>query len=109
MFFSGYPAHALKTQPEKRRLACRRLGYGRFVTSGRDSEEPIGEEVPVADAVEQRLSVGETPELSEHFQPTELDEIAAEAKAPEDVNPADWQEQWTSADNRSDEWDGDLG
>jgi hypothetical protein len=79
------------------------------VTYGRDADEPIGEDVPVADAVEQRRTVGETPELSEDLQPTELDQIAAEKKAPEDVDPADWQEQWTSADTGADDWDRDLG
>jgi hypothetical protein len=79
------------------------------VTYGPDADEPIGEDVPVADAVEQRRSVGEAPELTEDFQPTELDKIASEADAPQDVDPADWQEQWTSADIGADDWDGDPG
>lgn len=67
-------------------------------------DEPIDEEVPVADAVEQRLEVGQTPHLSENVEPTEVNEIFTEA-APVDANPADWQEQQTTAD---DEW-GDTG
>jgi uncharacterized protein YjbJ (UPF0337 family) len=54
-------------------------GSFRSVTLGADSDEPIGEEVPIADAVEQRLPVGETRELSEDFQPTEASAIASEA------------------------------
>ena len=67
-------------------------------------DEPIDEEVPVADALEQRLEVGQTPHLSENVEPTEVNEIFTEA-APVDANPADWQEQQTTAD---DEW-GDTG
>ena len=73
------------------------------MTHSPDSDEPIGEEVPIPDAVDQRLAVGETPELSENFQPTEASAIAAETPAPTDVNPADWQEQLTSADTGEDE------
>ena len=61
--------------------------------------------MPLADAVEQRLPVGETRELSEDFQPTEASAIASEAPAPTDVNPADWQEQLTSADTGEKDWD----
>jgi len=75
------------------------------VTLGPDSDEPIGEEVPIADAVEQRLPVGETRELSEDFQPTEASQIAAGNPAPTDVDPADWQEQLTSADTGDEDWD----
>jgi hypothetical protein len=88
------------------RLTRGRLGYGRSVTYGRDIDEPIGDQVPVEDAVQQRLPVSETRELSEDFQPTELDEIAVQDEAPDDANLADWQEQRTSADI-PDEWDGD--
>ena len=78
------------------------------VTRGPDSDEPIGEEVPIADAVEQRLTVGEPRELSEDFQPTQASEIAADAPAPTDVDPADWQEQLTTADTGDEDWDEDL-
>jgi hypothetical protein len=77
------------------------------VTHGRDTDEPIGDQVPVADAVEQRLPVGEPRELSEDFQPTETSEIAAQAAPPDEANPADWQEQLTSAETDAD-WDADL-
>jgi hypothetical protein len=40
-------------------------------------DEPIDDQVPVADAVEQRHEVGKTPPLSEDFEPTEVNEIAA--------------------------------
>jgi hypothetical protein len=72
------------------------------------SEEPIGAEVPIADAVEQRFPVDETPELSEDIQPTETSRIAAEEQAPVDVDPADWQEQRIAADIGADEWDREL-
>lgn len=81
------------------------MGYVRSVTTGRDSGEPIDDEVPIADAVEQRLPVEETPELSEDFQPTEVSAIVAEAQPPEDANPADWQEQVTSAGTDIVDWD----
>ena len=68
-------------------------------------EDPIDEEVPVADAVEQRLEVGESPVLSENFEPTEVNEIGADA-APADANPADWQEQRTTAAS-GDDWEND--
>jgi hypothetical protein len=78
------------------------------VTSGRDNDEALGDaEVPIADAVEQRLPVGEPVELSEDFQPTETSQIAAQAAPPDDANPADWQEQRTSAQTDLD-WDGDA-
>ena len=67
-------------------------------------DEPIDEYVPVADAVQQRLEVGETPSLSENFEPNVVNEIAAEG-APDDANPADWQEQRTDA---ADDWDPDV-
>jgi hypothetical protein len=70
-------------------------------------DEPIGDEVPIADAVEQRLPVGETPELSENIEPTEVSRIAAEETAPVDADPADWQEQHTSAPAGDDNWDPD--
>jgi len=94
---------------EGRRAVCssrKRLIAGSFrnVTLGPDSDEPVGEEVPIADAVEQRLPVGETRELSEVFQPTEASAIASEAPAPADVNAGDWQERLTSADTGED-WD----
>jgi hypothetical protein len=76
------------------------------VTHGRETDEPIGDQVPVADAVDQRRAVDESPELSEDFQPTEASEIAAE-EAPDDANPADWQEQLTSAET-PDDWDIDT-
>lgn len=69
-------------------------------------DEPIDDQVPVADAVEQRLEVGETPPLSEDFEPTEVNEIAAET-APEDANPADWQDQRTTAAS-ADDWESDT-
>jgi hypothetical protein len=78
------------------------------VTLGPDSDEPIGEEVPVADAVQQRLPVGESRELSEDFAPTEASEIAAEAPPPSEVDPADWQEQLTSAETGDDDWDENI-
>jgi hypothetical protein len=78
------------------------------VTHGRDTDEPIGDQVPVADAVDQRRAVDENRELSEDVQPTELDEIAAEEQVPEDANPADWQDQLTSAETGVDEWDADA-
>ena len=83
-------------------------GSFRSVTLGPDSDEPIGAEVPIADAVEQRLPVGETRELSEDFQPTEASAIASKTPAPTDVDPADWQEQLTSADTGDDDWDADI-
>ena len=83
-------------------------GSFRNVTLGPDSGGPIGEEVPIAAAVEQRLPVGETRELSEDFQHTEASAIASEAPAPTDVDPADWQEQLTSADTGDDDWDADI-
>ena len=89
-------------------LAPAQFGYGQPVTYGGQSDEPIGEEVPLADAVEQRLPVGETSELSEDLQPTELDRIATQERAPQDVDPADWQDQRTSADIAAEEWDGEL-
>jgi hypothetical protein len=49
--------------------------------------------------------VGETPSLSETFEPTVLNEIAADP-APADANPADWQEQRTVA--ADDDWDPDV-
>jgi hypothetical protein len=76
------------------------------VTYGPQSDEPIDEEVPVADAVEQRTPVVETPDLSEDFEPTEVNEIAAEGPPPVDADPADWQEQLTSGPD--DEWDPDI-
>ncbi|MBV9514838.1 MAG: hypothetical protein JO280_12480 [Mycobacteriaceae bacterium] len=69
------------------------------------SDEPIDGEVPVADAVEQRLEVGHNSPLSENFEPTEVNEIGAES-APPDADPADWQEQRTTANET--EWDPDL-
>ena len=75
-----------------------------MTTSDLTPDDPIDEDVPVADAVEQRLEVGETPSLSENFEPTAVNEIAAES-APEDANPADWQEQRTDA---ADGWDPDV-
>jgi hypothetical protein len=66
-------------------------------------EEPIGEEVPIPDAVEQRHEVGESPSLSEDFEPTPVNEIAEEPP-PADANPADWQEQRTVAED----WDPEL-
>ncbi|HZA12031.1 hypothetical protein [Mycobacterium sp.] len=77
------------------------------MTSGRETDEPIDDQVPVADAVEQRRPVGETQELSEDFQPTEVSELAAGAEAPDEANPADWQEQLTSAETDMD-WDADV-
>jgi hypothetical protein len=69
-------------------------------------DEPLGDpEVPIADAVDQRRSVGEQRELSEDFQPTETSEIAAAAAPPDEANPADWQEQLTSAET---DWDDDV-
>lgn len=67
-------------------------------------DEPIDEDVPLADAVEQQLEVDETPSLSENFEPTAVNEIATEG-VPEDANPADWQEQRTGA---ADGWDPDV-
>jgi len=69
-------------------------------------DEPIDDQVPVADAVEQRLEVGEPPLLSENIEPTEVNEIATEG-VPEDANPADWQEQRTDAGS-DDDWDSDV-
>ncbi|MFZ0832822.1 MAG: hypothetical protein WAM92_07015 [Mycobacterium sp.] len=69
-------------------------------------DDPIDEEIPVADAVEQRLEVGRTSSLSEDFEPTEVSEIAS-AIPPEDANPADWQEQHTTADD-AEVWDEDI-
>lgn len=66
-------------------------------------DDPIDEEVPVADAVEQRLEVGDAPSLAEDFEPTEVSEIATES-APVDADPADWQEQQTTAPT---DWDPD--
>ena len=67
---------------------------------------PIDEEVPIADAVEQSVEVGETPSLSENLEPTEVNEIAAQG-LPEDADPADWQEQHTTA-SAADEWDSEV-
>ncbi|HEY7051508.1 MAG TPA: hypothetical protein VH496_05145 [Mycobacterium sp.] len=69
------------------------------------SSDPIDDQVPVNDAVDQRREVGRTPPLAEDFEPTEVNEIAGEV-APEDVDPADWQDQLTSAAD-SDDWDAD--
>jgi hypothetical protein len=79
----------------KRRFIACRAGYVRSVIS--EPDEPIENEVPVADAVEQRLEVDETPGLTEDFEPTVVNEIAAEG-APDDANPADWLEQRTAAE-----------
>ena len=70
----------------------------------RTPDEPIDEDVPLADAVEQQHEVDETPSLSENFEPTAVNEIASEV-APEDANPADWQEQRTAA---AEGWDPDV-
>lgn len=67
-------------------------------------DEPIDDQVPVADAVDQRREVGETPPLAEHFEPTEVNEIATEP-APPDADPADWQEQRRAA---PEDWDADI-
>lgn len=69
-------------------------------------DEPIDEDVPIADAVEQRVEVGETPTLSENVEPTEVNEIAAQG-LPEDADPADWQDQHTAA-GVADEWDSEV-
>lgn len=69
------------------------------------SDEPIDDQVPVPDAVDQRREVGETPPLAEHFVPTEVNEIAAEGTPP-DADPADWQDQHTTAPD--DDWDIDI-
>ena len=78
-------------------------GYGKTVTSALTPDEPIGDQVPIADAVDQRRQVSETRGLSEDFEPTEVNEFAA-AGAPEEANPADWQEQLTTAAG-ADDWD----
>ena len=83
------------------RFATSGAGYVGHVNSQLTPDEPIDEEVPVADAVEQRLEVGRTPQLSENVEPTEVNEIFTE-EAPEEANPADWQEQRTDAGD--DEW-----
>ncbi len=75
------------------------------MSSDQTPDDPIDQEVPVADAVEQRLEVGETPSLSENFEPTEVNEIADEG-VPADADPADWQEQRTTAAG-ADDWDPD--
>jgi hypothetical protein len=75
------------------------------VTSNPSADDPIGDQVPVADAMEQRQEVDETPPMSEHSEPTEVHKIATEA-APEDANPADWQEQRTTAPDV--DWDADI-
>ncbi len=72
----------------------------------RESDAPIDDQVPIPDAIEQRLPVGPTPELSEDFQPTEVSEIGGHA--PDEANPADWQEQLTSADAGDEQWDPDF-
>jgi hypothetical protein len=74
------------------------------VASEPTPDEPIDADVPLADAVEQQQEVDETPSLSENFEPTTVNEIATEA-APDDANPADWQEQRTGA---ADGWDPDV-
>jgi hypothetical protein len=76
------------------------------VASELTPDEPIDEDVPIADAVEQRVEVGETPSLSENLEPTEVNEIAAQG-LPEDVDPADWQEQHTTA-TADGEWDSEV-
>jgi hypothetical protein len=78
-------------------------GYGQTVTSDLTPDDPIDDQVPVADAVDQRRQVGETRGLSENIEPTEVNEFAAEG-APDDANPADWQEQLTTAAD-ADDWD----
>ena len=79
------------------------------MTSSQDGDGAIGDaEVPVADAIDQQRTVGEPVELSEDFQPTETSEIGAQGAPPDDANPADWQEQSTSAETDFD-WDGDAG
>ncbi len=74
------------------------------MTSASTPDEPIDDQVPIADAVEQRRPVSETRGLSEDFEPTEVTELAG-SEAPVDANPADWQEQLTSA---ADDWDPDI-
>jgi hypothetical protein len=74
------------------------------VVSDLSSDDPIGEDVPIADAVEQRHEVSETRGLAEDFEPTVVSELADEP-APADADPADWQEQRTNAD---DDWDADV-
>ena len=66
-------------------------------------DEPIDDEIPIADALEQRLEVGSAAPLSETFEPTEASEIAS-GSAPLDADPADWQEQQTAA-SEADGWD----
>jgi hypothetical protein len=75
------------------------------VTHSREPDEPIDDQVPVPDAVEQRQAVDEIPDLSEDFEPTEASAIAERADAPVDANPADWQEQLTSADTGPEDWE----
>jgi hypothetical protein len=96
--------HAVSTRAE---AVSTVVPQGTFsaVISELTPDEPIDGEVPVADAFEQRLEVGETPPLSENFEPTEVNEMAREG-APEDADPADWQEQRTTADTHA--WDSDL-
>jgi hypothetical protein len=64
-------------------------------------------EVPVPDAVEQQRPVGEERELTEHFQPTEASEIAEQSAPPDEADPADWQEQLTTAETDAD-WDDEV-
>jgi hypothetical protein len=80
-----------------------RVGYFAMMTD-LSPDEPIGEDVPLADAVEQRREVGETRGLAEDFEPTVVDRMAGEP-APLDADPADWQEQRTDADEG---WDADV-
>jgi hypothetical protein len=68
--------------------------------------EPIDDQVPEADAAEQRSEVGETAPLSENFAPTEVSEMSSEG-APLDADPADWQEQHTTAAD-ADAWETDA-
>lgn len=77
------------------------------MTYGRETEEPFDDQVPIPDAVEQRQVVGEPGDLSEDFEPTEASRIAAEEIAPVDVDPADWQDQQTSAETATEDWQGD--
>jgi len=98
------PLDALQKTPW--RFAPRTRGYLRPVMSEPTHDEPIDDQVPVADAVEQRHQVGEEPPLSEHVEPTEVNEIAAR-DLPEDADPADWQDQQTIA-TTDDEWDSDV-
>ena len=103
----AYPDDPIETvQAETSGFVGSPAGYRPKVIHPRESDAPIYDQVPIPDAIEQRQPVGPTPELSEDFRPTEVSEIGDHA--PDEANPADWQEQLTSADAGDEQWHPDI-